>query len=44
LNVEMCFEPYNGNYTYFIEYIKQNYPYVYLDRSIPISKLAPEDQ
>lgn len=37
LNVEMCFE-------LFIEYIEQNYPYIKLDRSIPICMLDVEDQ
>jgi hypothetical protein len=44
LNVEMCFEPNNGNYTYFLEYFEENYPYIKLDRSIPLSMLSEEDQ
>lgn len=38
LNVEMCFEQYNGNY------IEQNYPYIKLDRSIPLDMIPVEDQ
>jgi hypothetical protein len=39
LNLEMCF-----NNIDYIDYININYPYIELNRSIPLSKLNPEDQ